>query len=181
MDLDTQHRDLKAGRTWSAAGVFGAVWLNWLYHLIRISLAGIFIVSGSFKLIDPQKFALIIQAYGLTPDVTHLPVAVGLALLEIAAGAGLIFDLRGSLGIITALLLLFMVIMGYGLWLGLDVDCGCFGSGDPEEEAYHSLRPALYRDAVMLAGIGYLYIWRLQHGFVRSLSHYQLNNKRSAA
>jgi len=50
--------------------------------------------------------------------------------------------------------------VGYGLELGLDVDCGCFGPGDPEGRAYHSLRPALYRDTIMLAGIGYLFLWR---------------------
>ncbi|MEJ2158353.1 MAG: DoxX family protein, partial [Desulfobacteraceae bacterium] len=58
------------------------------------------------------------------------------------------------------LLLLFMMVLGYGIWLGLDVDCGCFAAGDPEGGAYHGLRPALYRDAVMLAGMGYLILWK---------------------
>ena len=132
----------------------------WLYRLIRTALAIVFIWSGCSKLIDPRGFAAIIQAYGLIPDGTVLFAAIGLSSLELAVGAGLALDLQWSLGIITGLLLLFMAILGYGLWLGLDVDCGCFGPDDPEGRAYHSLRPAFYRDMVMMTGIGYLFFWR---------------------
>ena len=41
---------------------------------------------------------------------------------------------------------LFMAILGYGISMGLDVDCGCFGPEDPESKAFHGLRAALYRD-----------------------------------
>lgn len=133
---------------------------SWLYRLLRITWGAIFIWSGLSKLTAPESFATIIEAYGLIPEVTILPAAIGLSLLEVAAGAGLIMDVRWSLGIITGLLGLFMAILGYGLWMGLDVDCGCFGPGDPEGAAFHTLRPALYRDLAMLAGIGYLYLWR---------------------
>jgi len=40
------------------------------------------------------------------------------------------------------------------------VDCGCFGPEDPEAEAFHGLRPALYRDLAMLAAVVFLYAWR---------------------
>ncbi|MDO9265193.1 MAG: hypothetical protein Q7U02_14580, partial [Desulfosalsimonadaceae bacterium] len=66
----------------------------------------------------------------------------------------------GSLEIITGLLVLFMAILEYGIRMGLDVDCGCFGVDDPEHRGFGSLRPALYRDMGMMAGIVYLYIWR---------------------
>lgn len=108
----------------------------------------------------PESFATIIQAYGLIPEALVLPAAVSLSILETAAGVSLVVDLQWSLGIITGLLALFMAILGYGLWMGLDVDCGCFGPNDPEAAAYHSLRPALYRDICMLAGIGYLFAYR---------------------
>jgi len=134
----------------------------WIYRLLRIPLAIIFIWSGFSKLIDPKSFAMIIEAYGLIPQVTILPAAIGLSLLEVAAGVGLVMDVQWSLGIVAGLLILFTVVIGYGLWIGLDVDCGCFGPDDPEGAAYHSLRPALYRDMLMLAGIGYLFLWRWQ-------------------
>lgn len=134
--------------------------LHWVYVFIRLALAALFIVFGITKLLAPQQFAVIIQSYGLIPEAIVLPVAFGLASLEVVAGLGLVFEVRGSLTAITGLLILFMLILGYGLWLGLDVDCGCFADSDPEANAYHSLRPAMYRDAGLLVGIAFLYFWR---------------------
>jgi len=130
------------------------------YHLIRVSLSVIFLWSGISKLVSPKAFAVIIDAYGLMPEAWILPLAIILPLLEMVFGLGLLLDIRGSLAGIMGLLMLFMAILSYGIWLGLDVDCGCFGPKDPESEAFHSLRPALYRDFVMIAGVIYLYIWR---------------------
>ena len=134
--------------------------LDWLYKLIRWTLGAVFIYSGGAKLLEPITFAVLIDAYGLVPDELLPPVAVILASLEVTAGIGLMFDIRGSLGVIAGLLALFIVILGYGISMGLDVDCGCFGPNDPEAEAFHGLRAALYRDMVMMAGIGFLYGWR---------------------
>ena len=131
-----------------------------IYPLIRVLLSIIFLWSGISKLIDPTQFAVIIDAYGLMPDAWILPLAVIFPLLEVILGLGLLLDIRGSLAGITGLLILFMAILGYGIRLGLDIDCGCFGPQDPESEAFHSLRPALYRDFVMIAGVIYLYFWR---------------------
>jgi uncharacterized membrane protein YphA (DoxX/SURF4 family) len=131
-----------------------------IYHLIRALLSVIFLWSGISKLMNPTEFSVIIDSYGLLPEVWTTPMAIILPLLEIIFGLGLILDIRGSLTGITGLLMLFMAILGYGIWLGLDVDCGCFGPQDPESEAFHSLRPALYRDFVMIAGVVYLYFWR---------------------
>ena len=132
----------------------------WPYRIIRFFLAGIFLWSGISKLIDPKSFAVIIEAFGLIPESWVMPVSVGLPALEIVAAIGLFADIRGSLTIVTVLLLLFIAILGYGIWMGLDIDCGCFGPEDPEADAYHSLRPAFYRDLVMMAGVFYLYFWR---------------------
>lgn len=132
----------------------------WCYGVLRWILGIVFICSGAVKLIQPQTFAVLIDAYGLLPDVLLMPVAVILPALEVIAGAGLLVDSRGSLGAITSMLVLFVLILSYGIHMGLDVDCGCFGPDDPESQAFHGLRPALYRDMAMLAAIAYLYIWR---------------------
>jgi len=131
-----------------------------IYHLIRVLLCVIFLWSGISKLMGPKEFAVIIDAYGLMPEAWILPMAIILPLLEMVFGLGLLLDIRGSLAGIAGLLMLFMAILSYGIWLGFDVDCGCFGPQDPESEAFHSLRPALYRDFIMFAGVIYLYIWR---------------------
>jgi uncharacterized membrane protein len=131
-----------------------------IYHLIRVLLCIFFLWSGISKLMVPKEFAVIIDSYGLVPEAWILPMAIILPLLEMVFGLGLLMEIRGSLSVITGLLLLFIAIFSYGIWLGLDVDCGCFGPQDPESEAFHSLRPGLYRDFIMFAGVIYLYIWR---------------------
>jgi hypothetical protein len=109
---------------------------------------------------EPRIFTVLIEAYGFVPEGLLIPVAIGLPLLEVIAGFGLLFDIRGSLAVITGLLVLFMVVLGYGIWMGLDVDCGCFGPEDPEAEAFHGLRLSLFRDMVMIAGVIFIYGWR---------------------
>lgn len=133
---------------------------RWLYRLIRWGLAVVFFYSGVSKLFDPKAFAVVINAYGLIPEAWGMPVAVLLPLLEAVTAIALLGDAPGSLEIITGLLALFMAILGYGIRMGLDVDCGCFGADDPEHRGFSSLRPGLYRDIIMMAGIVYLYLWR---------------------
>ena len=133
---------------------------DWIYKLTRWVLGGVFIYAGCIKLLEPQTFAVLIEAYGIVPERLLPVVAVLLPVLEVAAGIGLLCDIEGSLAVIAGLLVLFVAILGYGIWLGLDVDCGCFGPEDPEAEAFHGLRASLYRDLAMLAGIAFLYAWR---------------------
>lgn len=132
----------------------------WPYRLIRIILAFVFLWSGMAKLLEPRYFAFIIEAYGLIPESWIKPAAVGLPAMEVIAAVGLLLDIRGCLSLLAGLLVLFMAILFYGIWLGLDIDCGCFSAGDLEGDAYHGLRSALYRDALMMAGVIYLYFWR---------------------
>ena len=64
---------------------------------IRWSLSGIFIYSGLMKLMDPQRFAEVISGFGLLPHALIFPAAILLPILEVVAGVGLVFSLRGSL------------------------------------------------------------------------------------
>ena len=132
----------------------------WLYRVIRILLSVIFLWSGVIKLVDSSSFSVIIETYGLLPDILILPTALLLSLTEIILGLGLIFDIRGSLASITVMLAAFMAILLYGIWLGFDIDCGCFGLDDPESKTIHSLSSALFKDLILLVGILYLYLYR---------------------
>lgn len=130
------------------------------YKIIRCGLGVIFIYAGTLKLLEPKTFAALIEAYGIVPEALLVTLAISLAALEVTAGIGLLFDIKGSLAVITGLLILFIGILGYGIWMGLDVDCGCFGPEDPEAQAFHGLRQSLYRDLIMLAVVGLIYGWR---------------------
>jgi len=131
-----------------------------LYHVFRWGLAALFIVSGVTKLVAPYRFAVLLDAFGILPEVLILPTAVFLPIVEILAGGGLVLNVRGSLAVIALLMVLFMMVLGYGIWLGLDVDCGCFGPEDPEAQAFHGLRQAFYRDVAIMAVVAFLYVWR---------------------
>lgn len=133
---------------------------NLIYILTRCIIGVIFIYAGITKLAEPEIFATLIGSYGILPEALLLSTALGLSLMEITAGTGLLFDIKGSLAAITTLLLLFIIVLGYGILIGLDIDCGCFGPADPEAKAYHGLRTTLYRDIIILAAIIYLYRWR---------------------
>jgi len=130
------------------------------YHGVRYLLAAVFLWSGITKFLDPVSFGVLIDAYGLLPKTWVVPAAILLSSIEVIAGAGLILDIYGSLAIITGMVILFIAILSYGIYLGLDIDCGCFGPQDPEAKAFHGLRTATYRDFVLMAGILYLYAWR---------------------
>lgn len=134
--------------------------LDRLYTFARWVLGTIFIVAGGTKLGAPESFATLIDAYGILPEELLMPVALLLPVFEAMAGIGLLFNIQGSLVSIAALLMIFIAILSYGLWLGLDVDCGCFGPEDPEADAFYGLKSTLYRDLVMMTGILFLFFWR---------------------
>ena len=133
---------------------------TWFYDLVRIGLALAFLAAGAVKIQDPMTFAATVDAFGILPGPLVLPVAVTLPILEILGALALVFDLRGSLALITLMILLFVAVLGYGLHMGLDIDCGCYGPADPEGMAYAGIRDALWRDLVMLGCAAFLYAWR---------------------
>jgi uncharacterized membrane protein YphA (DoxX/SURF4 family) len=143
---------------------------DWIYRIVRVVYVVLFLYAGVNKLLNPRAFATVIDAFGLVPDPLIMAIAFALPVLEIVAAFGLLFDVRGSLGLVTGLLVFFMAVVSYGIRMGLDIDCGCFGPGDLEGEAYRGLRPAFYRNLVLIAGIAYLYSWR----FIRAVKPVRL-------
>ncbi len=126
---------------------------------VRLCLGSIFIYAGLIKLIDPKAFARVISLYDIVPE-SFLPfIAVGLPAIEFLSGLGLIFNLRGSLTAIFSLLVVFTVVLGYGVLSNLNIDCGCFS---PEEiTQQNSLKTAFYRDLVLIGGAFFLYLSKL--------------------
>ncbi len=123
----------------------------WGDRLTRWGISCVFFYAGIKKFQDLHHFASEIDAYGILPELLVLPLAVMLPLVEILLAAGLILNgLKSKIGLVM-LLLLFIVILSYAIWLGLDIDCGCFGPEDPETEAFSGLRTALTRDLFILA------------------------------
>lgn len=130
----------------------------WAYRIPRVALGAVFVYAGAVKLADPAAFAALVGRYGMAPDILLPLIALGLPALEVLAGLGLILDVRGSLALVSAMLILFAFVLWFGALQGLDIDCGCFSSSELAEHG--GLRQALYRDLMMLAVSAYLYYWR---------------------
>ncbi len=120
---------------------------KWLLLAGRLGLAGIFLAAGIAKLREPwAQFAVSLYGFKLLPDDMLEPIAKTLPWAEVALGVAILsgiwlrwFALLGSL-IIT--LFLGVLIRSYAM--GLQVDCGCFGSGE-------ALGPmTIVRDSTML-------------------------------
>lgn len=131
---------------------------RWLYLAVRLGLSLVFVYAGAVKLMDPGGFAEIIVRYDMLPMALVPYAAIGLPALEVVTGLGLALDARLCLGAVTAMLLMFAVVLWFGVLKGLEIDCGCFSADELAE--HDSLRQALHRDLFMLAGAAYLYIWR---------------------
>lgn len=149
----------KTDRPGAMGHIHAVVSWIWPYRVIRIALAALFIYGGVMKLMDPKAFARTISGYDLVPEMLLPVVAVGLPIIETVAGIGLLLDIHGSLAVITGLLGMFVFVLGYGISLNLDVDCGCFGADDLAKQA--GLVQAFWRD-LALGGlvVPYLYLSR---------------------
>lgn len=130
------------------------------YKITRMILGGIFIYSGWLKLLDLTSFAEVIGAFGLVPLQIRGISALLISSCELIAGAGLIMEIRGSLTAVLLMLILFMMVLIYGIKMEFDIDCGCFGNDDPVGVAFHGLRSSLIRDLIFISLTTYLYIWR---------------------
>lgn len=129
---------------------------SWQQKIIYIDtacrwiLAIVFLLAGVPKIFHPLTFATAIEAYGMLPDALILPVAIVLPFFEVVIAVALLLNLKQGLWGAVGLLSGFIVILGYALYLGLDIDCGCFGPEDVESHAFSNIRVAIARDVIFI-------------------------------
>lgn len=142
--------------------------LYWIYIIVKLSIGFIFAYAGFVKLLEPKAFAKIISQYDIVPDIFLPYFAIGLPAIELIAGLGLIFNLRGSLYITFFLLALFLFVLGYGIFNNMNVDCGCFS--EEEISGINSLKKAFYRDIIMMFGVIFIFSFKKYQNKIRSLT-----------
>lgn len=122
----------------------------WLATLARLLVGGVFLVAGVLKLPDPAAAVRAVRAYRLLPESLVAPVAFGLPVIEIAVGLALILGVfvRTAAVVSAVLLVVYMAGIGSAWARGLQIDCGCFGSGGPVQQANYL--PEMLRDAGLL-------------------------------
>ena len=100
---------------------------------LRVGLGLLFIWAGTIKVWDPATFLIDIQGYRLLPYRLEVVTALYLPWLEIVCGLSMVIGRLGRRGatlILGILMSVFTVALLAGWYRGLDITCGCFGSGD---------------------------------------------------
>jgi len=136
------------------------------YCILRLILGSLFLYAGALKLMDPDGFAMTINLYGLVTWRMSTILAYAIPAVEIVTGLALILDVRGALAAIVAQLLGFMCVLLYALHIGLDADCGCFGTPQATESDPAGPFEAFLRDGAMLIGCAAIYWQRYFGGHV---------------
>jgi len=105
---------------------------QYLLFLFRVIVGLIFIYSGIIKIIDTQGFSNSIYNYKLLPDLLINFLAVILPWIELITGLLLLLGItiKENALIINALLIIFIIAIIINLFRGLDINCGCFGTGN---------------------------------------------------
>jgi uncharacterized membrane protein YphA (DoxX/SURF4 family) len=117
----------------------------------RLAMAGIFIYASLDKIAHPAAFAKDVYNYQILPESLINLTALILPWLELFLGLCLLARiwLPGAVITVNVLLTVFMASLIFNLARGLDVNCGCFGTGG--DVPAMSTGWYLLRDALFLA------------------------------
>lgn len=123
---------------------------NLAYTFCRILLGAVFVYACWGKILDPAAFSQVIDNYQIVSTGTGKLAALFLPWLELVCGVCLILNCwpRGSALIAAVLMLVFMAALGYNIYRGIDVNCGCFTLSN---DAPGSMWFYLIRDVLFLA------------------------------
>ena len=100
-----------------------------LSRLLHWPLALLFLYSGSVKILRLPQFAQSVGEFGIVLDGLVKPTAFIVCIVELGL-AYVLWQQRSWAMLATATLLLcFFGVLVYGVAIGLDIECGCFGSG----------------------------------------------------
>lgn len=104
-------------------------WKIWTARLLRWALAVVFIWAGSLKILHAERFAEAVYYYHLLPMDLVNWVAIFMPWLEVVCGVALLTGVcaRGAAALVIPMMIVFMAALGYSIYRGLDINCGCFG------------------------------------------------------
>jgi uncharacterized membrane protein YphA (DoxX/SURF4 family) len=130
-----------------------------LSFIARLVLGGIFVYASLDKIAQPETFAIDIDNYRIIPLSLVNIFAILLPWLELFCGVALIsgvFWRTGAL-LVGIMLIIFMAGMTSALIRGLDINCGCFGTGS-------AVNPWRIIEDIALLACSY-FIYRSKHTF----------------
>lgn len=144
-------------------------WLThpWLTIRVQIALGAIFVVAALPKITDPPSFAHMIYNYRVLPAGLINITALTMPWVELLTGLALILGIwvRPARWLITAMLVVFIIAIGFNLARGNAIDCGCFdvsAAGKTHEEQIRDMWLVIVRDIGMLLMVAQLW-WAERH------------------
>lgn len=123
--------------------------------LARVGLGCLFLYSALPKIRQPYDFLHDVYSYELVGPKLGLLVAMVLPWAELLAGICLLGEIfvSGALLVCAAMAAMFTFVISWALYHGLDISCGCFGSGT-DRITYMTLLRAVGILAVSLLAYG---------------------------
>lgn len=103
-----------------------------IFQLVaRLLLGGIFIYASIDKIAFPSDFVVAIQGFDIIPSFLIKPIALILPWIELIVGILLVVGLfpKESAFVLTSLLIVFLIAIGFQATKGPIEDCGCFTKG----------------------------------------------------
>jgi uncharacterized membrane protein YphA (DoxX/SURF4 family) len=138
-----------------------AGWVPWVGTVARLLLGGTLVVAGGLKAVDVTGAVASVRAYDLLPNGLATAMGYSLPFLEIAVGVLLVLGLFTRVAAAVGALLMVMFVVGISsAWArGLNIDCGCFGTGGTVAAGQTKYLQDLLRDGgLFLAGL--FLVWR---------------------
>ncbi len=134
----------------------------WLTIRVQLALGAIFIVASLPKIADPPSFAHMIYNYRILPAGLINFSSLAMPWVELLCGIALVLGVwkRAALGIITLMLVVFIVAISFNLARGNAIDCGCFNvslANRTVEQRLGDMRVDIFRDLGMLLMV--LQVW----------------------
>lgn len=128
--------------------------------LARLVVGGVWLWAGALKLPDPEASVTAVRAYQLLPPTLADGVGRVLPMLEVVVGAALVLGLLARLvGGLSALMQLAFIVGIVSVWSrGIAINCGCFGDGGPDPDAFGKYPWEIARDTGLLL-LSLLIVW----------------------
>ena len=131
--------------------------------VIRIALGAVFLLSCIPKIADPAAFAQIVTGYQLLSPPLVSATAILLPWIEAACGLALVFGRfeKGAALLVSLMMVVFIAIILYNGYRGLNIACGCFSlsAKEPSSIALNTVRNLL----ILAAGTWVLFYSHRQH------------------
>ena len=130
--------------------------------IVRLGLGCMFIYSSLPKIRQPYDFLHDVYNYEIVGPKLGMLTAMTLPWAELLVGICLVggIFISGALLVSIVLGAMFSIVLGWALYMGLDISCGCFSSSSAETISYMTLIRALV--ITLLSGIAYLTVVLLQ-------------------